>query len=144
MTTRLLAAGIALGCLTVLCIAAWLKPNPLGYGSHTTPPLRMQSCAFLERTGLPCPSCGMTTSFTWFARGNFAASVYIQPMGALLALLSACAVWAGFYVAITGRPIYRLLQLVPGRYYLIPLLTWALIAWGWKILIHLNGWDGWR
>ena len=78
------------GCLLVLVIASQLTPSPAGYGSHTGYPLRLQSCVFMDRTGLPCPSCGMTTSFCWFVRGNVAASVYVQPMGAVLAAM-ACA-----------------------------------------------------
>jgi hypothetical protein len=139
---RVLALCLALGCLTVLLLAAWLEPNPKGFGSHT--PLGLQRCAWQDRTGLPCPSCGMTTSFTWFVRGNLAASLYVQPMGMVLALLAAGCVSAGFYIAVTGRPIYRLLAVVPSRYYLTPLFAWAILAWVWKMWIHVNGLDGWR
>jgi hypothetical protein len=141
---RLSAGIVALGCLAVLLIATQLTPSPAGYGSHTGYPLRLQSCAFMDRTGLPCPSCGMTTSFCWFVRGNVLASIYVQPMGALLAALACCCVWGGFYVSATGRPVYRLLSLVPGRYYTVPLLTIAVVAWAWKIFIHVKGIDGWR
>jgi uncharacterized protein DUF2752 len=140
---RLVALGMALACLTVLCVAAWATPNPSGVGTHASS-LHMQPCHFLQTTGLPCPGCGMTTSFAWFVRGKLVAAVYVQPMGAALAALSAMAVWAGLYVALTGRPVYRLFRLLPGRYYLLPLLALGLAAWGWKILLRLNGWDGWR
>ncbi len=144
MGVRLPAGIIALGCLAVLIIASQLTPSPAGYGSHTGYPLRLQSCAFMDRTGLPCPSCGMTTSFCWFVRGNLAASIYVQPMGALLAAMACCTLWGGSYVAVTGRPVYRLLRLVPDRYYTLPLLTIAILAWAWKVLIHVKGHDGWR
>lgn len=139
---RLLALVVAVSCLSVLVLAAILPPSPNGVGSHRA--LGLNSCQFLDSTGLPCPSCGMTTSFTWFARGNLLASVYVQPMGTALAAIAAACVWGGFYVAVTGRPVYRLLRLMPGRYYLLPLLALGVLAWGWKILIHLNGLDGWR
>ena len=142
--TRLTAGVIAAGCLVILILAALLTPSPEGYGSHIGAPLHLQACAFLERTGLPCPACGMTTSFCWFVRGNLVASLYVQPMGAVLAAIACLCVWCGFYVILTGKPIYRLLGLLPGLYYTIPLLTIALLAWGWKILIHVNGLDGWR
>lgn len=139
---RLLSLAIAAACLSVLVLARLLPPSETGVGSHRA--LGLQSCQFLETTGLPCPSCGMTTSFSWFARGNLLASMYVQPMGALLAAVAACCVWGGAYVAFTGRPVFRLLRLLPGRYYLLPLLTVAVVGWGWKILIQLNGLDGWR
>src|SRR5688572_3579977 len=123
-------------------LAASLSPSSSGMGTHRHA-LGLPPCNFLERTGLPCPSCGMTTSWAWASKGNFAASFYVQPMGAVLALLAAACVWGGLYIAISARPAHRLLRLLPTRYTLFPLLLLAVLAWGWKILIHLNGWDGW-
>jgi len=141
-SARVVAGVVAGSCLTVLVIAAWLPPSPSGMGTHARS-LGLPPCSFLKTTGLPCPSCGMTTSFSWFAKGNLPASLYVQPMGAVLALLAAACVWGGAYVAISGRPAYRLLTLVPTRYTLLPLLFLGILAWGWKILIHLKGVDGW-
>jgi Protein of unknown function (DUF2752) len=138
---RLLAAVISVICLAVMVTAARVRPDPAGLGTHTQ--LGLQQCQFLLRTGLPCPSCGMTTSYAWFARGNFLASVYVQPMGFLLALLTVMAFWTGLYVAATGRAVYQLMSRGPTRYYVPGLFAWAIIAWGWKIFIHLHGIDGW-
>ena len=139
---RLLAGAIAGCCLAVLVIAAWLAPSPDGFGTHRA--MGLDACAFLARTGLPCPACGMTTSFAWFVRGNVVASLYVQPMGTALAGIAAATVWVGLYVAATGRPLHRLLQVVPDRLWLVPLLSLAVAAWGWKMYIHLHGIDGWR
>ena len=138
---RLLALCIAGCCLAVLIVAAGLTPSPHGLGTHQE--LGLDQCQFLRRSGLPCPGCGMTTSFSWFVRGNLAASFYIQPMGCVLAALCGICTWAGAYIAVTGRPIYRLLGLVPSRYWVMPLLGLAVAAWGWKIFLHLSGHDGW-
>lgn len=140
--TRLIALGVAVACLTVLVTAARLTPSPTGVASHKG--LGLQSCALLERSGIPCPSCGMTTSFAWFVRGNLAASFYVQPMGTLLALAAAGCVWGGAYIAITGRPIHRLLTILPAGRLLIYVLGFFIAAWGWKTAIQLAGWDGWR
>jgi hypothetical protein len=139
---RVLAGSVAAGCLALLLVAAWLVPSPDGFGTHQG--LGLAPCAFLARTNLPCPACGMTTSFAWFARGNLVASAYVQPMGAVLAAIAAMSVWACGYVAATGRPLHRLLGVVPDRLWLVPLLTVAVAAWGWKMYIHLHGIDGWR
>jgi hypothetical protein len=132
---RVVAALVAAGCLGVLLIASWLRPDARGLGTHQQ--LGLAACAFQERTGLPCPSCGFTTAFSLFAHGRMLASFIAQPMGSLLAWATAVTVWAGFYIAISGRPVHRLLRLVPSRYYLLPLLTFALLAWGWKVVFVL-------
>jgi hypothetical protein len=139
---RVLAGAIALGCLSLLLVAARLMPSPDGLGTHRE--MGLQECGFLERTGLPCPSCGMTTSFSWFVRGNLLASLYVQPMGMLLAAICGMCVWGGAYIAVTGRPIHRMVSMLPPKYHVIPLLALAVAAWGWKIFIHLYGIDGWR
>lgn len=138
---RLLAAVIAAGALAVLVTAARLAPSPSGMGTHTA--LGLQECEFLSRTGLPCPSCGMTTSFSYFAHGNWLASGYVQPMGFALALIAGMTVWAGGYIAISGRPAHRILRAVPGLAVVLSLLGLAIVAWAWKIFIHVRGIDGW-
>ncbi len=138
---RLLALGVGMTCLAVLWIGAGIQPNPSGMGSHTD--LGLTKCQFLGNSGLPCPSCGMTTSFAWFVRGNLAASVYVQPMGALLAMMSAITFWIAFYIALTGRPIHRAARFLSTGRFLFAILLFAALAWAWKIFIHLQGWDGW-
>ncbi len=86
----------------------------------------------------------MTTSFAWFVRGNIPASFYVQPMGAVLALLAAMTFWAAACIALTGRPFHRLLSLVRFPYYLVPLFAGFVIGWAWKIYIHLHHADGWH
>jgi hypothetical protein len=139
---RVLCLVICAACLGLMIVAAHLVPSPTGMGTHTQ--LGLDQCQFALRTGLPCPSCGMTTSFSWFARGNFPASFYVQPMGALLALATIVTFWAGLYVAVTGRSVYRLIALGPSRYYVPLFMGLAVAAWAWKIFIHLHGIDGWR
>src|SRR5438874_12668882 len=107
LSGRATALAVSLAMLSVLIIAVLLPPNPQGIGTHRA--MGFQRCEFMARTGLPCPSCGMTTSFAWFVRGNWLASIYVQPMGFVLALLTGTVFWAGLYIAITGRPIQRLL-----------------------------------
>jgi hypothetical protein len=139
---RLAALVIGVGCLAVLIQAVRLHPDPAGLGTHTQ--MGLQPCYLITLCGIPCPTCGMTTSFAWFARGNIAASFYVQPMGCVLAALTVAVFWTALYIAATGRAVFRLILFIPSRYYIFPLLGWALAAWAWKIFIHTSGIDGWH
>jgi hypothetical protein len=139
---RLLAVAISLACLAVLVTAALLTPNPNGFGTHEQ--MGFAACSWLNIFGIPCPFCGMTTSFAWFVRGNIAASLWVQPMGTLLAWIAVASVWGGLYIAVTGRPAHRLLRYIPSGYIYKGLLLAAGLAWSWKVFIHVHHLDGWR
>ena len=147
---RLLALVLATAAIAVLVTAVLIKPSPEGVGTHRqihylsptgeTPP----ACELLRISGIPCPTCGMTTSFAWFVRGNWLASFYVQPMGFLLALLTGAFFWACLFIALTGAPLHRLLTQIRGVVWITGLVGFAIAAWGWKIFIHLGHLDGWR
>lgn len=136
-----MALSVCALCAFTLIQAARITPSPTGVSTHLS--MGFGACTFLDRTGVPCPSCGMTTSFAWFARGNLLASLYVQPMGTVLAVLTVFAFWISLYIAVTGRHVMRLLMMIPTRYWMMPFFTLAILGWGWKIFIHLRGADGW-
>jgi len=133
---RAIAMGAALLAMGVLVTASELVPSPTGMGTHEV--LGLRACSFVGLAGLPCPSCGMTTSFAHFANGNWAVSVYTQPMGFALAVLAGITVWAGGYAAITGRPVWRVLRAVPGMVIVISILSLAVTGWAWKIYLVVS------
>jgi hypothetical protein len=134
---RLIAAAVAGAALTVLLVAAWLEPSSRGVGTHEA--LGMMPCAFLQRTGVPCAGCGMTTSFALLVRGRVIASFIAQPFGMILCLLTAAAFWAGLYIAITAKPAYRLAYQIPPKFHLLTWVPLALAAWLWKIALVSMG-----
>ncbi len=134
------AIGVAL--LGVLILAHALRPSASGVETHKQ--MGFQRCEFLARTGLPCPTCGMTTSFSHFAHGNAIASFFVQPMGFLLAIAFGAGFWACMHMALTAAPLHNLLRQVKVVRLIVIVMGFAIAAWGWKIFIHLNGWDGWR
>ncbi len=93
------AAGVV--CLGVLVVAAWLQPHGDGVGTHEQ--LGLPACGFYERTGYPCPTCGMTTAFAHVARGHVLRALSVQPAGTLAALVCVAGVVAGGYSVVTGR-----------------------------------------
>ena len=139
---RLIALAIAAGCVGVIATAIYLRPSPDGTGTHQG--LGFLPCTMLLTTGAPCPSCGMTTSFSWFYRGDLVASFWVQPGGFVLAWLTGMLLIYALYEAWTGRPIHRLLKFLPVRVWVIVGVVVLAFGWGWKIMIHLGGVDGWR
>jgi hypothetical protein len=101
--------GMSVVLAAVLAVARWLEPNPAGLGTHTQ--LGLPSCQFYQITGHPCPSCGMTTAFAWFVRGEYRRSAAANPGGCLLA--AACAAMIPWLLAgaAAGRtPGFRTLE----------------------------------
>jgi hypothetical protein len=83
---------IVLGLVAVFTIAVLLNPynedgTPRTMATHTTWPLRLPDCTFKTMTGgLPCPSCGMTTSFSLLMHGDPIASLRANWVGTGLAV----------------------------------------------------------
>ena len=98
--------------MTLLGIAATLTPNPAGFGTHrqirlpilgTDPGGGLPACTFKVLFDRPCPSCGMTTSWSWLMHGNLWAAAQANIAGLLLGL---CALTTGpwmFVSALRGR-----------------------------------------
>ena len=105
---RFTPAGRALAAawLTILSfgfgLARWLTPAAAGLGTHQQ--LGLPPCTVRALCGVPCPSCGMTTSFAHFTRGEWAASAAANVGGFLLAVVCAAElVWLAASLA-AGRP----------------------------------------
>lgn len=111
--------ALALGLVGILAMARRLEPDPRGYGTHLQ--LGLQPCAFATLTGRLCPTCGMTTSFAWFARGDLRRAWVVNPAGCLLALgIGPAIVWL-VAAAAKGIPVgFRSLE--------VPLFGVVLIA----------------
>jgi len=128
-----LIATILIG---VFSVAWWLNPyNPDGTPRRmaTHRQLGLPPCNFVILTGKPCPSCGMTTSFALFIRGDLRASLQANWVGTLLA--------AGAVIALP----WSLLSAWRGRLLGIPsgygdyLLTSALAL---LLILMLGRWFG--
>lgn len=134
---RGIAGAVAGAGLAVLGVAAWVSPDGRGVGTHEQ--LGLAPCGMVLVFGLPCPTCGFTTSFALFVRGQWWASAWNQPAGFVLALLTAMAVWAGAYAAVTGARVHLLVAgfATPGRVVLAA--GGVLLAWAWKITLMKLG-----
>ena len=131
---RLVGAGIAVAAAAVLGVAAWLDPSPEGLGTHSQ--LSLPPCGWILTMDLPCPTCGMTTSFAYAADGNLLGSFIAQPMGALLAVATAIALLVGTYTVATGSRVAAMFGQLWGRRAAWLLGTAFVTAWVYKIIAY--------
>jgi hypothetical protein len=96
---RLAALFLMAGLLVVLGIAIWLNP----YDLETHIQLGLPPCNFLVISGFPCPSCGMTTSFSLLMHGDLVASWQANGAGMLLALMALLGVPWCLLVCVGGK-----------------------------------------
>ncbi|MGE5293908.1 MAG: DUF2752 domain-containing protein [Solirubrobacterales bacterium] len=59
-------------------------------------------CGLRMRTGLTCPTCGMTHAVLAFARGEILTAFYLQPAAGLLCSLLVLVAFFAFLIAVSG------------------------------------------
>jgi hypothetical protein len=70
----------------VLAVARSLTPSEAGVGTHTQ--LGLEPCIMLSSMGIPCPMCGMTTTFSLMSHYRPVDAFLNQPFGVVLFLLT--------------------------------------------------------
>lgn len=99
--------------------------------------LGLPPCTFKVVTGLPCPSCGMTSSFALFVRGDVGNSLRANAVGTLLAAFCLFLVPWGLASAWTGRLVFvRSFEWVLVRCVLAFVLL-LFVRWGIVLLLSL-------
>jgi len=132
---------LALGVLAVFAVALRLNPyqrdgSPRQLATHQQ--LGLPPCSFLEITGYPCPSCGMTTSFSLLIRGDLFAALQANWVGALLAGFCLLFVpWAILGAWLGRTPFIRSLDQALLTVVLVLLL---LLILRWAVVVGL-GWS---
>ncbi len=87
----------------LLAVAAWLKPNPSGMGTHTQ--LGLPGCSLFTMVGIRCPGCGMTTAWAYTMKADFTSAIGANVGGVLLCLLSVAVFPCLLWMAIRGQSI---------------------------------------
>jgi hypothetical protein len=128
----------ALLLATVFVIATQVRPyaddgTPLRQASHTS--IGLPACNFQTWTGMPCPSCGMTTSFAHLVRGNVWYSLRANWVGTGLALFCAALIPWSLASAARGR-YYWIRSLEAPLAILVGVFTVTmLVRWGAVLLL---------
>lgn len=89
-------------------------------------------CGFKQRYGLPCPTCGMTTSVLAFSKGKIFESFYIQPVAGFLCFVLVVLAFLALFTAIFGvyfTALKRLYDAVKIRYIIVALIIIIAAAW---------------
>jgi hypothetical protein len=133
--------GMAVFLTAIFGIAAWLNPY-----DETGQPRRMEThlqlglppCTFRLMTGVPCPSCGMTTSFSLLMHGDPWDSLRANAVGTLLAIF--CLALIPWSVAcVICRRLFFIVALDRA-------LTWTIIIFMSLVLVRWGivlGWHWW-
>jgi len=132
--SRMYAAIIAVAVCVILLAALWVTPSQRGVGTHHQ--LGLPTCGWIVAADIPCPTCGMTTSFAHAVRGHFLQSLFAQPMGLVLAIGTLLTGVIAIFTAVTGRSLALIWMPFCARKYIILLGIFALLAWGFKILAY--------
>ena len=136
---RLFLVFLLLGWIGVFAIAAWLNPYRDGrvWLEETHRQAGLPPCTFKELCGLPCPSCGMTSSFALLVRGDLVNSLRANFAGTFLALIGVAFIPWSILSMLRGRWLWfrevepALIRVVLA-FVVVMLLRWAgLLTWIW-------------
>ena len=84
----------------ILVLASQLTPNPIGHSTHTQ--LGLPPCGFLQLTGVICPGCGLTTSFSHLVRFELVDAANANPFGIPLFIFALVSIPLSITGAIKG------------------------------------------
>lgn len=101
--TRLCCTGVGGTLLALLVTAACLRPDPSGMGTHRQ--LGLPPCSLVLLTGVRCPACGMTTSWSHLMHGQIIESWKANPAGTYFALLAMVAIVIAAVLGYRNRPL---------------------------------------
>jgi presenilin-like A22 family membrane protease len=134
---RLALLAMAGGLVGVFAVAIWLDPydrdgTPLRMQAHTQ--LGLPQCTFYEITGLPCPSCGLTTSFSLLVHGDLVNSGKANVAGTLLAVFCLALIPWALVCVYKGRlwiirSLERSMTWVVLILFTLMLVRWGIVVW---------------
>ena len=127
---RIIAAVVFLGITGVFGIAWLAAAGKLDLSFW------LGTCGLKQRYGIPCPTCGMTTSVLAFSKGKIIDSFYIQPAAGLLCCVLVIVAFLSFLVAVFGvyfEFIKRFFAEIKIKYIILALII--ITAAGWAVTL---------
>jgi len=127
---RIIAAVLFLGIAGTFGLSALAANDKIDISWWLRP------CGFKQRFGLPCPTCGMTTSLLAFSQGKIIEAFYIQPAAGLFCSITVVVAFLALFTAVFGvyfEFIKHIFAKVKIRNIIIALLV--IIAAGWAVTL---------
>jgi hypothetical protein len=137
---RLTALGVLVACAGLVAVAAWLRPDARGFGTHEQLSIggtTFGPCGFPEHIGIPCPSCGMTTAFAHTVRGQWWRAFRAQPMGWFLAVMTLITAGVCAWSLVRGRVLEVNWYRIDATRVVFLVMLGFVAAWGYKIAAGL-------
>jgi hypothetical protein len=125
-------AVLMLFCTALLLVPLMLTPDSRLVGTHTQ--LWLPPCFFHYITSIPCPFCGMTTSFALIVRGDLVQAWLANPWGPLFYLILLVMNIIFAFSFLKKRPVVIELQLSPSCMLIIFLTIWSVKLLSWYFL----------
>ena len=131
---RVVYCGLGAGIIALLVLASTLSPDPSGIGTHEQ--LGLPPCGIQFAFGIPCPSCGMTTSWALATRGRLIKSAQSNLGGFLMALMAVPAAYWLLASGYQGRWVMWIPDplLISGLFAVI--IAGAMIQWAIRLQIQ--------
>jgi hypothetical protein len=130
---RAIYATLLLSSGAVLAVARLLTPSPRGVGTHEQ--LGLPPCMLLKLTGIPCPSCGLTTSFAHAVRLHFYESFVTQPFGLLACAVAFLLIPAVGWLMVRRVPVAQVFRRRAANLAFYAALALYLASWVYKIIV---------
>lgn len=130
--------GLALALIAVFAVAFWINPynadgTPLTMASHRQ--LGLPPCTFYFTTGLPCPSCGMTTSFALLMHGDVRNSLRANTVGTVFAVFCLLLIPWCLASVVCGRTLF--IRSVERTITLVMLVLFGSLMLRWVIVVGM-------
>lgn len=129
---------IAAGIVMLFSIAVALDPYRDGrvWDGETHTQLGLPPCSFKTIIGVPCPSCGMSTSFALLIRGDVWHSLQANCAGTLLATL--CLLYVPWALASVVRGRFMWIVSLEGTFIRLLVSFLVLMVVRWVVVVILS------
>lgn len=111
----------------VFFLATQLTPNPIGHSTHTQ--LGLPPCGFLQLTGVICPGCGLTTSFSHLVRFELVSAAAANPFGIPLFIFAMVCIPLSLWGAVKGWSVVDALIRFRMDVVLVGLAVTGVVVW---------------